>query len=553
MLAKLSREQKIEYIELREEQQRRVKSSTIVGLVDPEKGHTHSIRKVSGEWSDTTDQPEVFLPAKLERVLTSKKRFLIIIGGRGSTKSVSAAGICLIKSKDDGTKTYCLREYQSSIKNSVHALIKHEITRLEFPDFEVMDNSIRHKGVDAFQFAGIARNVESIKSAHGFGMFEIEEAQFLSQDSIETLTPTARNKPNKGLPLKFNGGLELVDVQEDISMLFIANPRSSEDPFSQRFIVPFKEELDRHGFYEDDLHLIVTMNYTDNPWYEESGLEGERAFDYINKPRANYDYIWLGAFNDAVDDSIIKPEWFDAVIDAHTKIKGWEPKGMKVCAHDPSDTGGDTKGIAFRHGTVVTNVDERAIGDGNEACDWACDLAIRDDSDMFVYDADGMGVLLRRQISSNFQGKHVRIEAFKGSEGVDNPTKPYEGYDEYANESRPRTNEQTFRNKRSQKYIELASRFYHTYRAIEHGEYCNPDDMISISSNVPNIGKLRSELCRIPTKPNGAGFIQVMTKIEMKSKHKIASPNMADSVYMLWGIEHKVKKVPQKMNFRRSV
>ena len=553
MLAKLSREQKIEYIELREEQQRRVKSSTIVGLVDPEKGHTHSIRKVSGEWSVTLDKPEVFLPAKLERVLTSKKRFLIIIGGRGSTKSVSAAGICLIKSKDDGTKTYCLREYQSSIKNSVHALIKDEITRLEIPDFEVMDNSIRHKGVDAFQFAGIARNVESIKSAHGFGMFEIEEAQFLSQDSIETLTPTARNKPNKGLPLKFNGGLELVDVQEDISMLFIANPRSSEDPFSQRFIVPFKEELDRHGYYEDDLHLIVTMNYTDNPWYEESGLEGERAFDYVNKPRPKYDHIWLGAFNDAVDDSIILTEWFDAAIDAHTKIKGWEPKGMKVCAHDPSDTGGDSKGIARRHGTVVEDVDERTIGDVNEGCDWATDYAIQNNVDMFVFDEDGMGAALRRQINSALNGKNIRVEGFKGSEGVDNPRQDYQPADDYADESKPRKNEEVFRNKRSQKYMNLHDRFYLTYRAIVHDDYNNPDDMISLSSNIKNIAKLRSELCRIPTKPNGAGFIQIMTKKEMKDKHKIASPNLADSVYMLWGIEHKVKKVPQKMNFRRSV
>ena len=44
-----------------------------------------------------------------------------------------------------------------------------------------------------------------------------------------------------------------------------------------------------------------------------------------------------------------------------------------------------------------------------------------------------------------------------------------------------------------------------------------------------------------------------MTKLEMKTKHKITSPNMADSVYMLWGVEPKINKPPIKMNFRRAV
>jgi len=550
----MNRAQKIEKLELLEERQRRAKKPTVVGLVCPDKGHTHSIKKVSGQWITTIEKPEIYFPAKLERVVKSGKRFIIIIGGRGSSKSVSASDLCIVKARDDGTKTFCLREYQSSIKNSIHSLLKSEIDRLEFEGFESLDNGIRLNGSDVFQFAGIARNVDSIKSAHGFGLFEIEESQFLSEDSLETLTPTARNKPNKGLPMKFGGGLEIEAVPEDISMIFIANPQASEDPFSQRFIIPFKDALDRQGFYEDDLHLIVVMNYTDNPWYEESGLEEERLFDFNNKPRAKYDHIWLGAFSDEVDDAIIPAEWFDAAIDAHTKIQGWQAKGIKVCSHDPSDLGGDAKGVAYRHGTIVEDVDERVIGDVNDGCDWATDYAIQHDVDMFVYDEDGLGAGLRRQVNSALNGKGIRVEGFKGSQGVDNPTQPYQAADEYADESKVRSNEETFRNKRSQKYIDLRDRFYLTYRCIVHGDYNNPDDMISLSSNIKNIAKLRSEICRIPTKPNGAGFIQIMTKIEMKSKHKIKSPNLSDSVYMLWGVDPKVKKaVPQKMNFRRAV
>ncbi len=77
-------------------------------------------------------------------------------------------------------------------------------------------------------------------------------------------------------------------------MWFVANPQASADPFSERFITPFIDTIDNHGYYEDDLHLIIKMNYTDNPWFDDSGLETERQFDYDNKPRAVYDHIWLG-------------------------------------------------------------------------------------------------------------------------------------------------------------------------------------------------------------------------------------------------------------------
>jgi phage terminase large subunit len=56
--------------------------------------------------------------------------------------------------------------------------------------------------------------------------------------------------------------------------------------------------------------------------------------------------------------------------------------------------------------------------------------------------------------------------------------------------------------------------------------------MISLcSSGIENIDKLRSEVCRIPLKPNNNGYIQIMSKIEMRAL-KIPSPNMADALMM---------------------
>ena len=148
---------------------------------------------------------------------------------------------------------------------------------------------------------------------------------------------------------------------------------------------------------------------------------------------------------------------------------------------------------------------------------------------------------LRRQINTAFEGKSIRVNAYSGADGVDNPDKPYQDRNPLVNEvHKPKTNKQTFKNKRAQDYISIADRFYLTYRAVEHGEYQDPDNLISICSDMKYLAKLRSEMCRIPLKPNGAGLKQIMTKIEMRSLG-IKSPNLADSVTMAFSATGLVK------------
>lgn len=532
-LQNLTRKQKIEFIQLSEEKARREKR-TVVGIVDPIKGHTHSVTLLKGEWVLTNKEPDAYLAAKLEPVLKSFKRYIIVIGGRGSSKSVGVADITLFDAVDNGAKTYCLREYQSSIKNSVHSLLKDEISRLELKGFDTQQNTIKYKDVEAFEFAGLARNVDSIKSAHGFKRFVIEESQFISQDSLDTLTPTARKKPQKGLPS---------DTQEeesvnDVSMVFIANPGSSADPFSQRFIVPFQDDLDKHGFYEDDLHLIVVMNYEDNPWFKQSGLEDERKYDYANKERNLYDHIWRGKHNDSVANSIIKAEWFDACVDAHklpNLSEAFKPHGAKTATHDPADGGNDPKSFVMRHGSIITHVKEYKEGEIDEGCDWATGLAIELGANIFRYDGDGMGTGLKRQVSEAFAGTQITYEMFKGSSkgsGQDRADHVYMPIEDVSGKSESTTYSETFLNNRSQYYISLADRCYNTYKCVIKGEYIDPDLMISFDSDgIENMGAFKSEVCRIPRKPHPNGLIQILGKQEMK-KLGIKSPNMSDGVIM---------------------
>lgn len=451
------------------------------------------------------------IPKKLQRLISTPKRFKVVIGGRGGAKSNTIADILLMKSQTEAAKIGCFREYQNSIEDSVHSLLKNEITRLSIPGFKIGKSAIDNNFGGGFRFKGLSRAIDSVKSMDGFKYFWVEEGQFLSGDSIKILTPTVR----------VEGG----------EIWFTGNPMSSADPFSQRFIVPFQAELEKNGFYEDDMHLIIMINYMDNPWFPDV-LEKERQYDYETMDRALYDHVWRGAFNDTVENSIIRAEWFDACIDAHLKL-GFPARGAKIVAHDPSDLGPDDKGLAMRHGSVVMEACSRAFGDVNEGCDWATDYAIEHGADLFTWDGDGMGVSLKRQVKSSFAGKKLDHIMFRGSNGAENPDDIYEDSDILVTDENKRmTNQQTFKNRRAQYYWRLRDRVYNTYLASK-GHYKDPDAMISFSSDIKDLQLVRSEVCRIPRKPNGNGLIQIMTKEEMKRLLKIQSPNVADAVMML--------------------
>jgi phage terminase large subunit len=444
--------------------------------------------------------PDMQLPRKLLPFVNQKKRFKIAIGGRGSGKSMSIADICLMDAQTKKIKTACFREFQNSIDDSVHSLLSEEIDRLGLKGFEIQNNKILCGGEDVFKFKGLARNPESVKSMHGFKRFWVEEAQTISAKSLKALTPTLR--------------------EEDSEIWMSANPQSSADPFSQRFIRPYEKELTKNGYYEDDLHLIVVINHSDNPLFPDV-LKKEMEHDKETLSRAEYLHVWEGHFNDEVEGSIISVDWFDAAIDAHKKL-GFKGKGAIIAAFDPSDEGGDSKGYAVRHGSVILDVQEMDKGDINEGCDWACDLAHEHKVDSFVWDCDGLGAGLKRQVNSYFQGRKIELVMFKGSESPDKPKTLY---------AEGRKNEDTFRNKRAQRYWELKDRFYNTYRAVVKGDYVDPDKLISLSSSIKDMDQLRSEICRIPKKPNANGLIQIKTKIDML-KMGISSPNMADALMM---------------------
>ncbi len=447
----------------------------------------------------------VQIPPRLLQFGAKHKRFKIMIGGRGSGKTQTAGRILAAKTWDEGCRTVCAREYYATIKQSSHSLMCRLIREIGFDGFTLGKTEITHENGAEILQQGLARDPKAIKSIDEAKYCWVEEAQSLSEESIKELTPSIR--------------------AEGAELWFTANLGSSKDPFSQRFIKPFEKELRKNRYFEDDLHLIVWINYDENPWFPIE-LQAERLRDKEVLTEAAYAHKWLGEYNDTVENAIILPSWFDACVDAHEKL-GFKPQGIEVVSHDPSDEGLDSKGLAYRHGNVILDAQEQEFGDINEGGDWATEYAQDVKPDVFIWDGDGLGIGLKRQFNDFFEGKRIRTEIFHGSGAVDNPLDMYH----FGGERNPKTNQEVFRNKRAQYYWKLRDMCFNTWQAVNGKAYIKQEDLLSFSSKIEALDLLRAEICSVPLKKNISGFIQIMGKAEMKSQG-IDSPNMADSIMM---------------------
>lgn len=486
-----------------------------------------------GKWVKTDATPTVRIPEKVERALLTPKAIKMLKGGRGSAKSESVSDILAAGVKDHNYKLGCFREFQNSISDSVHSILTRKIREGGYQGFELLEAKINHDKGGMIRYRGLARNPEGIKSSDGFSRGWCEEAQTMSAKSIEMLEPTFR--------------------EEGAEIWYTLNPGSSADPISLEHLKPYEDKLLRDGYYEDDDILIIEMNWRDNPWFPAI-LDAKRKKNKLQWPAAKYEHVWEGAFSDEVDGSIIKSEWFDACIDAHKLErlkKVFEPHGAVIAAHDPFDDGGDAGGFAVRHDSIIKSVKSKTSGEIDETCDWATGEATKAGADWFVWDGDGMGTGLKRQVSTSFAGTHTKYHMFRGSlsgSAQDNAVKIYMPEDG-DNDTKVKTYAETFLNNRSQYYMELARRCYNTYLCVVKGAYIAPEDMISFDSDgIESMAALRSQLCRIPEKPNSRGLQQIMSKQEMKKLLGIESPNEGDSVMMTLFIP-KAKNVAKKINF----
>lgn len=208
------------------------------------------------------------IPREYERLLDNDWREAGIYGGRYSLKSHTVARYLLIMARQAKTRVACFREFQNSISESSHQLLSDLIHKYQLTDFEITNNSIVNKltGSD-FLFKGLWHNEQSIKSIEGIDIAWVEEAQTVSKNSLEVLTPTIR-KPGSRIIYTYNRLFE-------------------NDPVHQRLVMEGRPNT-----------LIINANYDIADKYgwlpEVVRLEIE---DDKQKRPALYRHKWLGEPN----------------------------------------------------------------------------------------------------------------------------------------------------------------------------------------------------------------------------------------------------------------
>lgn len=196
---------------------------------------------------------------------TRPYRYRLWYGGRGSGKSWTIARVLIALTATRPLRVLCCREYQSSMADSVHKLLADQIAALGLTDwFTVLEKTIRCRNGSEILFKGLARHIQSIKSTEGIDLAWVEEAQTISQDSLDILLPTIRAQ-----------GSEL---------WFSWNPLEREAPIEQL----------RDSLYQRDDAFIQRVNWADNPWFPET-LNHERLRCLEHSP-ALYPHIWDGDY-----------------------------------------------------------------------------------------------------------------------------------------------------------------------------------------------------------------------------------------------------------------
>jgi phage terminase large subunit len=448
---------------------------------------------------------KIQIPDKLQ-FLFRPKRYKIAFGGRGGYKTESIARAILFLAASKPINVLCAREIQKSIKDSVHSTMKRLVRELKMSHlFDVFENEIRGKNGSRISYTGLLRNIESIKSSDSIDIVWVEEAESVSDDSWNTLVPTIR-KSGSEIWISFN-------PKDEFSWIWNKAKTHIDD-------------IRANGFYEDDSVYIVKTFLEENPFATSELIEESRILKESN-PK-----LWLHIYGGEVysdyKDSIIKPEWFDAAIDAHKKL-GFKPIGVKSNGFDLADTG-DAKALMQRHGSVITNNLRWTHGELPEAIDIGFEKSELWKSEYLVYDADGLGASMKVYLANVTTNKRIEVSPYNGNASVDWPDMLYTEYEDQP-ESEKKKFKDLFRNRRSQYYCFLADRFHATYNAIEKKIYTNPEKLISLSSELEDMDVLKSELIQIKRVRGNNSFYQIQSKKDA-IKEGIKSPNMADALKM---------------------
>ena len=170
----------------------------------------------------------------------------------------------------------CIREIQLTLNQSVKKLLELKIQERGLSDyFQVTQSQIESARGGRIIFLGMQNHTaDSIKSLEGYDIAWVEEAQSLSQRSLDLLRPTIR--------------------KEGSELWFSWNPNFESDPV----------DVLLRGSNPPPDSIVIKANYRDNPWLPEV-LRAELEYDQKRDPD-KFAHVWLGGYQQHSEARVFK-------------------------------------------------------------------------------------------------------------------------------------------------------------------------------------------------------------------------------------------------------
>lgn len=222
----------------------------------------------------------VELPEKLIPVFDGPADVRWSCGGRGSAKTRSFAKMAAVRGYIYGNggvsgQILCARQFMNSLDDSsleeCKRAIEDEPWLAEY--YEIGDKFIKSRdGRIWFSFAGLDRNIASIKSKGRILLCWVDEAEPVTDGAWSTLIPTLREEGDG-----WNAELWVT-----------WNPRRKIAPVESRFFAA-----------NDPLIKGAVLNWRDNPKFPAK-LERDRQRDLAERPDS-YGHVWEGEYESVVE------------------------------------------------------------------------------------------------------------------------------------------------------------------------------------------------------------------------------------------------------------
>ncbi len=329
---------------------------------------------------------KVELPRAFQELLTAKVRYKMFYGGRAGGKSFAFADALLTLATSRRLLIACVREVQSSIKDSVYKLIADRIAFYGLTEYRLYEDRIVNlKNKSKFIFKGILEhNAGNIKSLEGVDICWCEEAQKISERAWQVLDPTIR-KPGSEIWLSMNREEEGDPVWKALAL------------------------------HPDADVIVRKVNYYDNPYCPENMRRLAEKMKRENY--GEYLHVWEGEPRLFADDRLIGREEVYRALETKTDIAaGTTPLIVGV---DVARFGDDKTAMCFRRGRQVLKFKTYAKLDVVQVANLTAGIIAEEHPARVCIDVGGLGAGVFDVLTANGFGEYVSPVNF--GERADNP------------------------------------------------------------------------------------------------------------------------------------